>query len=175
MKKRRCQINAIYPITCFSVPIVGHTELNLTNDEIYKCLCAKAEVTEILDNGSMISLDFTNYDKPVIIESVEKINTVNEKQENNITNIILEEENSTEVQEIDSVDNINKDVSESEEITHIEDEVLEEDTDTIKEEDDEKINKEEKQSNVKTYEVSSRNNNRNQNYNKNKNKRKNKR
>lgn len=63
MNKKKCQIYAKFPITCFTVPIVGSTELNLTSDEIYKCLCAKAEVLEILPNGQMLNLDFTNYDK----------------------------------------------------------------------------------------------------------------
>ena len=63
MNKKRCQIRAGLPITCFTVPIVGTVELNLTHDEIYKCLCAKAEVIEILGDGTRIHLDFTNYNK----------------------------------------------------------------------------------------------------------------
>lgn len=63
MSIKKCQIHAISPITCFTVPIVGITELNLTEDEIYKCLCSKAEVKEILENGKMINLDFTNYNR----------------------------------------------------------------------------------------------------------------
>lgn len=63
MEKKRCQIRAGLPITCFEVPIIGNAELNLTYDEIYKCLCAKAEVTEILNDGRRIHLDFTNYNK----------------------------------------------------------------------------------------------------------------
>lgn len=63
MNKKRCQIRTTSPITCFTVPIVGTTELNLTHDEIYKCLCAKAEVIEILVDGKRIHLDFTNYNK----------------------------------------------------------------------------------------------------------------
>lgn len=61
MEKKRCLIHANMPITCFSVPIIGHVELRLTSDEIYKCLCSKAEIQEILSNGKMINLDFTNY------------------------------------------------------------------------------------------------------------------
>lgn len=61
--KKKCQIHAVTPITCFEVPIVGNTELNLTTEEIYKCLCAKAEITEILPNGVSVNLDFGNYDK----------------------------------------------------------------------------------------------------------------
>lgn len=63
LNKKRCQIYASLPITCFEVPIVGETELNLTENEIYKCLCAKAQVIEILPNGKRINLDFTNYNK----------------------------------------------------------------------------------------------------------------
>ena len=73
MKKKRCQIYAGLPITCFEVPIIGETELNLTADEIYKCLCAKAEVIEILPDGKRINLDFTNYGKNNhITESIEE-------------------------------------------------------------------------------------------------------
>ena len=82
--KKRCRIYASLPITCFEVPIVGDTELNLTENEIYKCLCAKAEVIEILPDGKRINLDFTNYNKnnyeledtittePVVIETIEE-------------------------------------------------------------------------------------------------------
>lgn len=78
IKKKKCQIYASLPITCFEVPIVGETELNLTEEEIYKCLCAKAEVLEILSNGKRVNLDFTNYNKtnePVVtpISAVEEI------------------------------------------------------------------------------------------------------
>ena len=61
MNKKKCNIYAKSPITCFTVPIVGHCTLNLTSNEIYKCLCARAEVTEILPNGKSINLDFSNY------------------------------------------------------------------------------------------------------------------
>ena len=65
---RKCEINAMGPITCFTVPIIGHTTLNLTDEEIYKCLCAKAEVVEILPNGKTRTLNFSNYNKPVVEE-----------------------------------------------------------------------------------------------------------
>lgn len=75
MVMKKCQIHATSPITCFTVPIVGTTELNLTPDEIYKCLCAKAEVIEILGNGKTINLDFSNYnrDNSIIGEPIEEI------------------------------------------------------------------------------------------------------
>ena len=75
MVMKKCQIHATSPITCFTVPIVGTTELNLTPDEIYKCLCAKAEVMEILGNGKTINLDFSNYnrDNSIIGEPIEEI------------------------------------------------------------------------------------------------------
>lgn len=75
MVMKKCQIRATSPITCFTVPIVGTTELNLSPDEIYKCLCAKAEVMEILGNGKMINLDFSNYnrDNSIIGEPIEEI------------------------------------------------------------------------------------------------------
>lgn len=80
--KKKCKIYAKFPITCFTVPIIGHTTLNLTPDEIYKCLCSRAEVIELLPNGKSINLDFSNYDKdnnPK--EVVEKVFTFNDKVE----------------------------------------------------------------------------------------------
>lgn len=63
MIKRKCQIRAVSPITCFTVPIVGTTELNLTEKEIYECLCSGAEITEILPNNKTIELNFDNYNR----------------------------------------------------------------------------------------------------------------
>lgn len=141
MEKRRCQINAIYPITCFTVPIVGHTELKLTTDEIYKCLCAKAEVTEILEDGKMVSLDFSNYDKPIIITDNSK--TV-EKPKKVITEPVVEptvEEKELEV------------ILEAKDEVKVEDEtVVETKNETVEE-----VSKE--NSTTKSYEVPSRNNN----------------
>lgn len=141
MEKRRCQINAIYPITCFTVPIVGHTELKLTTDEIYKCLCAKAEVTEILEDGKMVSLDFSNYDKPIIITDNSK--TV-EKPKKVITEPVVEptvEEKELEV------------ILEAKDEVKVEDEIVVE----TKNETVEEVSKE--NSTTKSYEVPSRNNN----------------
>lgn len=141
MEKRRCQINAIYPITCFTVPIIGHTELKLTTDEIYKCLCAKAEVTEILEDGKMVSLDFSNYDKPIIITDNSK--TV-EKPKEVITEPVVEptvEEKELEV------------ILEAKDEVKVEDEtVVETKNETVEE-----VSKE--NSTTKSYEVPSRNNN----------------
>lgn len=63
MIKKKCQINARTPVTCFSVPIIGFAQLDLTYDEIYKCLCSNTEVVEILEDGSTINLNFRNYNK----------------------------------------------------------------------------------------------------------------
>lgn len=82
--KRKCQINAVQPITCFQVPIIGNTELELTTDEIYKCLCCKAEITEILPNGQMVGLDFSNYDKKIEITDNSTNETVTNEQVKNV-------------------------------------------------------------------------------------------
>lgn len=153
MEKRRCQINAIYPITCFTVPIVGHTELKLTTDEIYKCLCAKAEVTEILEDGKMVSLDFSNYDKPIIITDNSK--TV-EKSKEVITEPV-EAKNETEV--VEPVVEPTVEEKELEVILEAKDEVKVEDETVVetKNETVEEVSKE--NSTTKSYEVPSRNNN----------------
>lgn len=104
MIKKRCQIQAQSPITCFSVPIIGFTELNLTHDEIYSCLCAKAEVTEILKDGTTVALNFSNYNKDNSKgEPIEEVKApVEEVQEEVVNNTepsdeIIEEEETVEV------------------------------------------------------------------------------
>ena len=153
MEKRRCQINAIYPITCFTVPIIGHTELKLTTDEIYKCLCAKAEVTEILEDGKMVSLDFSNYDKPIIITDNSK--TV-EKPKEVITEPVEVKE---PVEVIEPVVEPTVEEQELEVILEAKDEVKVEDETVVetKNETVEEVSKE--NSTTKSYEVPSRNNN----------------
>lgn len=80
MNKRKCQVHAVFPITCFTVPIIGHTELNLTTDEIYKCLCAKAEISEILPSGKVVRLDFSNYNKSPLINKEEDTKEESKKE-----------------------------------------------------------------------------------------------
>ena len=101
---KNCNIYARFPITCFSVPIVGHATLNLTSEEIYKCLCARAEVYEILPNGKSINLNFSNYDKdnceelkPVVEEEKvvtleDKVETKDSAEETESVNEVLESE-----------------------------------------------------------------------------------
>ena len=146
MEKRRCQINAIYPITCFTVPIIGHTELKLTTDEIYKCLCAKAEVTEILEDGKMVSLDFSNYDKPIIITDNSK--TV-EKPKEVITEPVEVKEPTVEEKELEV-------------ILEAKDEVKVEDETVVETKNETEVVEEvstKENSTTKSYEVPSRNNN----------------
>lgn len=156
MEKRRCQINAIYPITCFTVPIIGHTELKLTTDEIYKCLCAKAEVTEILEDGKMVSLDFSNYDKPIIITDNSK--TV-EKPKEVITEPV-EAKNETEV--VEPVAEPTVEEKELEVILEAKDEVKVEDETVVETKNETEVVEEvstKENSTTKSYEVPSRNNN----------------
>jgi hypothetical protein len=158
---KKCKIHATSPITCFTVPIVGTTELNLTTDEIYKCLCAKAEVMEILANGKAINLDFSNYnrDNSIIGEPVEEVKEeivevtpeppVEEVVENNVTfeEDAVVEVAETEVVEITVEDTVEvEDVAETVATGEVEEEVKEP-AETVKE-----------------FKVESRNNN----YNKNK-------
>ncbi len=139
-KKKKCQIHASFPITCFEVPIVGFTELNLTTDEIYKCLCSKAEILEVLPNGKTINLDFTNYNKDNFVKEKPKVeeSSKEEKDENPVKEDIVEEQ---------------------EEVINIEDTVeIEEDTVEVEEDIEEKTEEVLDESPVKTHEVSSRNN-----------------
>lgn len=137
MNKRKCQVHAVFPITCFTVPIIGHTELNLTTDEIYKCLCAKAEISEILPSGKVVRLDFSNYNKSPLINKEEDTKEESKKEiESSVLTTDTKLENKKE----------------------IETPLLNTDTSL---ENNEKENSE--HSPVKTHEVSSRNNNYKQN------------
>ena len=146
MLKKRCQIYASLPITCFEVPIVGDTELNLTENEIYKCLCAKAEVIEILPDGRRINLDFKNYNKDnCIIESL----VVEEKPES-VTPIKVELAPEPTPAPVEKVEE--KPVEFIEEKVEEEVESVEENTEEAKEENP-------VAETVKNYQTNSRNNN----------------
>lgn len=62
-----------YPIITVNPPIrTAVKKVTKSIDEIRKCIIARAVVEEILNNGNIISLDFSNYDKDnneAIIES----------------------------------------------------------------------------------------------------------
>ncbi len=66
-------VKAIYPIT--GVPQIIRGTLNkveMTTENIFKCLCGRAEVTEVIGD-TLIPLDFTNYNKnnkPAVIPAV---------------------------------------------------------------------------------------------------------
>lgn len=153
--KKRCQIHAVFPITCFTVPIVGRTELNLTHDEIYKCLCSKAEVSEILPSGKLVRLDFTNYNKDNDIKKavVEEPIVKEEEKEDIVEETPTEEEVVVESKDIPAVTNGTVIIDEPN--------VTESVTVSAKTEDAAPL--------TKTHEISSRNTNRNNNYNKNNN------
>lgn len=150
MNKKRCQIHTGLPITCFTVPIVGNTELNLTIDEIYKCLCAKAEVIEILNDGKRIHLDFSNYDKNNQSETI-----IDVEYKENLTETIV---NDISYNDESEAINIDKDIEVSEdvelsttEINYVSEEESKEETSTTK--------NVTAASTVTNYQVASRNNN----------------
>lgn len=66
-------VKAIYPIT--GVPQIIRGTLNkveMTTENIFKCLCGRAEVTEVIGD-TLIPLDFGNYNKnnkPAVIPAV---------------------------------------------------------------------------------------------------------
>lgn len=171
MVKKKCEIYASLPITCFEVPIIGHANLNLSTDEIYKCLCAKAEVTEILENGTRINLDFTNYNKdnnpvthqneveevpPVIKEMMEITeNESVEVPEETITNDEVESDTNDEV-----TIELNDKVEIQDEISEIVEEVIDDKIEeTVAEEAVEEPKEVPVAETVKSYQVASRNNN----------------
>lgn len=109
--KRKCLIHAMCPITCFTVPIIGCTELNLTDEEIYKCLCAKAEIKEILPDGKMISLDFSNY-KSIVIDEKPSIKVTETVKESTVKEVVIKETNEIIEEEITLEEDNNEDVKE---------------------------------------------------------------
>jgi len=62
------------PITALSVPIRGTAMgLHLHVKDIFKCMCQKAVIDEVLKDGSLVRLDMANYNtnnEPVIEEAI---------------------------------------------------------------------------------------------------------
>lgn len=63
------------PIRVLNVPIRGNVrKITMSVEDIFKCICQKAEVDEVLSNGKLLRLDLANYDKvnePVVEAKVE--------------------------------------------------------------------------------------------------------
>lgn len=60
--KKLVNIKSTAPIYTLPVPIKGPVlRIRLTVEEIYKSLCAEADLEEILSDGSFVKLDLTNY------------------------------------------------------------------------------------------------------------------
>lgn len=192
MKKKKCEIHATLPITCFEVPIIGDANLNLTADEIYKCLCSKAEVKEVLPDGKRINLDFTNYDKdnsivtlPYKGEEVKVVTLPSKEEELKVTPLpfILDEE--VKEEKVDTLEELIELVESSkiteekisEEVKHIVDEVFDSQVksepatfgqiSTV--EDKVEVAETTVAETTKNYQVASRNNGKNNNYKKAKN------
>lgn len=62
--KKHVNVYATNPIRNIIPPLMG-TYLNIEMDEIdiYKCICGRAIVDEVLSDGSLVRLDFNNYKK----------------------------------------------------------------------------------------------------------------
>ena len=64
MKTKKVNIYTNRLITALSVPIRGNVNAaTLTTQQIFNCLCQKAIVDEILEDGTLVRLDMANYDK----------------------------------------------------------------------------------------------------------------
>ena len=150
MEKKKCHLHVTSPITCFSVPIVGDTELFLTTDEIFKCICTGAEVSEVLPGGERVRLNFSNYNRnnSIIGEPKEEEIIVEEPV---TVGHITEEEPAIEAAETIATEPVEEVVEES---VDVEIEQVEEATEEVVEE----VESTEEDT-VKDYQVESRNKN----------------
>ena len=108
---KRVNIKAPVAIRTITPPIYGTIRnIEMTTSDILKCLCRRAIVEEILDDGSTIRLSMKNYyldnNKPVVVEipKTEKptvVNVVNNTvvEDPRPTAVIIEEEDLKEIEE----------------------------------------------------------------------------
>jgi hypothetical protein len=59
--KKLVNVESRRPIRVVSIPIRSAGNLNLTISDIHRCICEKAIVKEILDDGNLLRLDLANY------------------------------------------------------------------------------------------------------------------
>lgn len=107
---KRVNVKAIVPVyTAFTLPFIGEKkDVEVTEDQIYRCLVSGARVEEILPDGQTIKLDFTNYNKvnslsPIKVEEVAQDVVVNtndttesEEVKDESTNDVLDSDKATE-------------------------------------------------------------------------------
>lgn len=61
---KKVNIYTRMPITVLKFPISGNVlGITLEVEDICKCICSKAKVDEILEDGSIVRLDLANYNK----------------------------------------------------------------------------------------------------------------
>jgi len=62
--KKRVNVTASAPIRVLSIPIRGTSKgLLLSTEDIVKIICQKAVVDEVLEDGTLVRLDLSNYNK----------------------------------------------------------------------------------------------------------------
>ena len=108
---KRVNIKAPVAIRTITPPIYGTIRnIEMTTSDILKCLCRRAIVEEILDDGSTVRLSMKNYyldnNKPVVVEipKIEKptvVNVVNNTvvEDPRPAAVIIEEEDLKEIEE----------------------------------------------------------------------------
>lgn len=101
--KKVVNIEPSLPITTI-VPAIYSPIFNckMSVGDILNCLCAKARVTEVLKDGSLVKLNLSNYDKvheveEVIVKKEEPI--IVKKEETIVVEPIIEEEITIPVEE----------------------------------------------------------------------------
>lgn len=108
--KKVVNINAIHPISGVSQIVRGRlTNVLMSTEDIFKCLCAKATVTEVIGN-TLIPLNFDNYNKnnkpttdPVVIPTTPVINQT--KMDQTLTN--YDKKNTDSIVDNSGIDNLN--------------------------------------------------------------------
>lgn len=91
--KKTVNIEPSLPITTI-VPAIYNPvfNCNMSIGDILNCICAKAKVTEVLKDGSLIKLDFSNYDKVHETEIEENVEIDLSDKEEIVTPINIDRE-----------------------------------------------------------------------------------
>ena len=134
--KKRVNVHAKIPVRTIRPAMFGdYKNIELDTNTIFTLMCARAQVVEILDNGTLLPLNIKNYDKdnnPKVVEPAKE-----EKKEKKVPHIKktepkeLEETQTVEVKE-EVIEAINDNVAPVEEIiveeaqpTEVEEETVE--------------------------------------------------
>lgn len=139
--KKIVNINAVHPISGVAQIVRGRlTNVTMSTEDIFKCLCARASVTEVIGD-TLVPLNFDNYNKnnkpntePIVIPTTPVVPTTTketavlkdyDKKNEDSTDEVAKEETTTEVADV-TKDEDTVDETVAEETTEVEEATTEE-------------------------------------------------